>query len=613
MPALLERLIGYYVQNLARSQEAQKYLQSRKIVRPELLTALQVGFSDGSLTETMSEGSAVRKELTAAGLITAAGEFFFRCVVLPLRDLAGVIVGMYGRAVDGDRHLYLPGPRRGLINAACAATADEIIITESVIDAMSFLEAGIPNAIPIYGVNGWTVDHDELIEKHRVRRVVLALDSDEAGQKASAALSEKLLARAIDITNIVFPAKDANEMLVEMGPIEFAAEWKKLVANAASTQTGSSAPAESPEAAKEKDAVPALAHEDGAYVLSFERRRYLIRGLVAIGVDRLRVNVRVEDRHPAGQGRFHVDTLDLYSARARRGFIEDLTETLGSGDQASLQREIAGMIEALERERLQLRVRGKSSSSEKKAMTAGDRDEAMEFLIAPSLLQLLRADFIACGCIGEETAMLISYLAIVSRLLPDPLAILSCARSGAGKSTLQERSTDFVPPELLIKLTRITGQALFYRDEHALAHKVLAVDEEEGATEAAYALRCLQSAGYLSVSSTRTDPHTGRQHAEDYRVYGPTTIFLTTAHPEALDYETRNRFVILTVDESKEQTRRILDLQRVNDTLDGLCALEGRKAILRRHHNAQRLLQPFRVVNPFARELVYPTDTAQVN
>ncbi len=649
-PALLERLANYYAQNLARSQEAQKYLQSRGIARSELLVALQVGFSDGSLIETMSEASPIRKELTAAGLITAAGsEFFFRCVVLPLLDLAGVVVGMYGRGIDGDRHLYLPGPRRGLVNAACAATTDEIIITESVIDAMSFLEAGIPNAIPIYGVNGWTSDHDDLLEKHRIRRVVLALDSDDAGQKASAAIGAKLLARAIDITNVVFPAKDANEMLTGLGADGFASEWKKLVRSAASTQTGSSAPAESlpeaakeeddaaqhtavpspaeapaaasepssapaesPEAAKEKDEsqaspsqpIASLAQEDGAYVLCFEKRRYLIRGLVAIGVDRLRVNVRAEQ-----EGRFHVDTLDLYSARARRGFIEDLTETLGAAaDQQSLQREMACLIEALERERLQLRSRGKSSTCEKKAMTPSDRDEAMEFLISPSLLTILRADFIACGCIGEETAMLTSYLAIVSRLLPDPLAILSCARSGAGKSTLQERSTDFVPAELLIKLTRITGQALFYRDEHALVNKVLAVDEEEGAAEAAYALRCLQSAGYLSVSSTRTDPHTGRQHAEDYRVYGPTAIFLTTAHPEALDYETRNRFVILTVDESKEQTRRILDLQRRNDTLDGLVALEGRKAILRRHHNAQRLLQPLRVVNPFARELVYPTD-----
>jgi DNA primase catalytic core len=605
-PALLERVAGFYAQALARSEAAVKYLASRGITRPELLTALLAGFADGSLIETAPAGSPIRRELESAGLITAAGaEFFFRCVVLPLRDLAGVVAGMYGRAIDGDRHLYLPGPRRGLLNAACAATTNEIIITESAIDAMSFLEAGIPTAVPIYGVNGWTADHDELLEKHRIRRVVLALDSDEAGQKASAAISEKLLARAIDVTNVVLPAKDANELLVKLGADGFAAEWKRLVSSAASTQTVSSAPSEASHAAKEKDATLGLSHDDGAYVVAFEKRTYRIRGLAVLGVDRLRVNVRVEQ-----DGRFHVDTFDLYSARGRRSFQEAVTEAFGlaESDGAALTTELATVIEALERERVQLKARGRSDAA-KHAMTAAERDEAMAFLMSPNLIDLILEDFRAVGCVGEETAMLTGYLAALSRLLPEEaLAVLCCARSGAGKSVMQKRIVEFVPPESLIERTCVTKQALFYKDENALVHKVLAIDEEGGAVEAAYALRSLQSAGYLSITSTRTDPQTGKQRAEDYRVNGPVAIFLTTAHPEALDYETRNRFMILTIDESKEQTRRILEKQRRDDTLDGLISAEAKKAILRRHHNAQRLLQAIRVVNPFANELTYPTD-----
>ena len=140
-------------------------------------------------------------------------ELLLRCIVLPLRDLAGVVVGIYGRAIDRDQHLYLPGPSRGLVNAACAATSNESMITESVIDAMTFLEVGIMNAIPVYGVNGWTVDHDELLDKHSVRRIIPALDSDEADLRASAAITEKLLARSIDVTNVVLPAKDANRFV----------------------------------------------------------------------------------------------------------------------------------------------------------------------------------------------------------------------------------------------------------------------------------------------------------------------------------------------------------------------------------------------------------------
>ena len=348
-----------------------------------------------------------------------------------------------------------------------------------------------------------------------------------------------------------------------------------------------------------------LSHEDGAYVLAFERRTYRIRGLAAIGVDRLRVNVRVEQ-----DGRFHVDVFDLYSARGRRSFQEAVTEAFGLGQEETpaLTHELAAVIEALERERLELRARGRSDAA-KHAMTAAEREEAMAFLMSPNLVELIRQDFIAVGCVGEETAMLTGYLAALSRMLPEEaLAVLFCARSGAGKSIMQKRIVEFVPPEALIERTCVTRQALFYKDENALVHKVLAIDEEGGAIEAAYALRSLQSAGYLSITSTRTDPQTGKQRAEDYRVNGPCAIFLTTAHPEALDYETRNRFIILTIDESKDQTRRILEKQRQDDTLDGLVADQRKKAILRRHHNAQRLLQPIRVVNNLAPKLTYPAD-----
>jgi len=194
---------------------------------------------------------------------------------------------------------------------------------------------------------------------------------------------------------------------------------------------------------------------------------------------------------------------------------------------------------------------------------------------------------------------------MVSRKLPEPLSVLFCARSGAGKSTLQDRLCALCPPEDLVKYTRISGQVLFYKDENALRHKLLVVDEEDGAAQAAYALRSLLSSGYLSCSVTRTDPRTGRPEADDRRVNGPVSNFLTTAHPEAFDFETRNRYVLVTIDESREQTKRILERQRWNETLEGLLADERKKAIARRHHDAQRLLEPLRVIIPV--ELTYPS------
>ncbi len=107
----------------------------------------------------------------------------------------------------------------------------------------------------------------------------------------------------------------------------------------------------------------------------------------------------------------------------------------------------------------------------------------------------------------------------------------------------------------------MTGQSLYYLGEHDLAHKVLAIAEEEGAERASYALKLLQSEGELSIASTGKDNASGRLVTHPYRVQGPTVIFLTTTATE-IDEELTNRCVGLTVDEDREQTRAIHDRQR---------------------------------------------------
>ena len=157
-----------------------------------------------------------------------------------------------------------------------------------------------------------------------------------------------------------------------------------------------------------------------------------------------------------------------------------------------------------------------------------------------------------------------------------------------------------------MKYTRITGQALFYKEEDALVHKVLAIEEDAGAESAAYAIRNLQSSRTLTIAATRTDPANGKLEPTPTASKVPVFIMLTTTNPQALDYETRNRFLEVTVDESHEQTARILKAQREEDTLEGLLRQAERERIMRLHQNAQRLLRPLKVLNPFAGKLTYP-------
>ena len=140
--------------------------------------------------------------------------------------------------------------------------------------------------------------------------------------------------------------------------------------------------------------------------------------------------------------------------------------------------------------------------------------------------------------------------------------------------------------------------------EIGLKHKILAIAEEQGVQEAAYALKLLQSQGELTIASTGKDPVTGRLVTHEYQVEGPVMLFLTTTAIE-VDEELLNRCLVLTVNESREQTRAIHQLQRKRRTLAGLIEREQRDARVKVHQNAQRLLRPLPVVNPYAEQLSF--------
>jgi hypothetical protein len=84
-------------------------------------------------------------------------------------------------------------------------------------------------------------------------------------------------------------------------------------------------------------------------------------------------------------------------------------------------------------------------------------------------------------------------------------------------------------------------------------------------------------------------------------------IFLTTTAID-IDEELQNRCLTLTVDESREQTERIHTLQRQARTLEGLRCKKRRQKLLRLLRNAQRLLEPVEVVNPWADQLTFTSE-----
>ena len=326
-----------------------------------------------------------------------------------------------------------------------------------------------------------------------------------------------------------------------------------------------------------------------------------MRGLSKnLSYEQLKVNLLISSNDIV-----HVDTFDLYSARHRQSFIQQAATELGI-DIRVIKTDLGKVL--LKCEALQeAQIKQKLDTNKQKTDVVLSDDEtqsALALLKSPDLLNSIMRDITRCGLVGENHNALASYLACISRKLDGPLAILVQSTSAAGKSALMDAVLNMMPDEDRVHYSAMTGQSLFYMGETDLKHKILAIAEEEGASQASYALKLLQSEGELTIASTGKDETTGNLVTKEYRVEGPVMLFLTTTAID-IDEELLNRCLVLTINESREQTQAIHQLQRKKRTLEGLLQKQDKQHIVKLHRNAQRLLKPLHVLNPYAERLTF--------
>ncbi len=342
-------------------------------------------------------------------------------------------------------------------------------------------------------------------------------------------------------------------------------------------------------------------HSDNGFKVKYGLRTYH-----AISIDKnnrkLKVTLRVEK-----SGKIHVDTVNLYSSKERRLLASDLTLSLDELPEtinADLNKFMA-LCEATANKTVM-----PLSSIKATAMTPKDREDAIELGKSDNLIERILSDYHKSGLIGEEQNALLSYLCMTSRKMDNPLSLMILSSSGAGKSKLQDSCLKFCPPEEMLKLTNLSGKALFYMGRTSIKHKVLALEEEAGAEDASYALRNLITSDGLTTETTIRDDATGRLTTMQNHVEGPVAVIITTTKVNT-DPETKSRFIVTSVSESKEQTEAILEAQRKLHTLDGVVENLEIESIRTVHRNFQRLLKPYKVVNPYASEIAYKDNRLQ--
>jgi len=646
---LLGQVVGYYHETLQGDGAGLAYLERRGLAHPDLVDHFSLGLANRTLglrlpKKSRKAGAELRGRLQSLGVIRSSGhEHLTGCLTIPVFDEAGRVGEVYGRRVsdhtDRANHLYLPGPHRGVFNLDALRESKEVILCEALIDALTFWTAGHRHVTASFGTNGFTDQMLEAMKAYGTERVLIAYDRDESGDRAAAKLGERLGAEGITSYRVLFPrGMDANAYALKVTPAEQSLAVLLRSAEYLAGPLPTNRPAMPPpkKAAKERkitrdgDALPLAAGtpnsdavktqgkaaspvqppprleiptevRDNEVVISLGDRRWRIRGLQKnMSYEQLRVNVLISR---SGSDAFHVDTFDLYSARQRTLFVKEAaseTEMKPEEIKADLGRVLL-KLEQLQDEQIREAFKPKE---EEVTLSEAERAEALELLEDPKLLDRVAADLERCGVVGEGTNKLVGYLAAVSRKLSEPLAVLVQSSSAAGKSALMNGVLALMPEEERVQYSAMTGQSLFYMGEADLKHKILAIAEEEGAERASYALKLLQSEGELTIASTGKDPASGRLVTHEYRVEGPVMIFLTTTAVD-VDEELLNRCLVLTVDEEREQTRAIHRSQRERRTLQGLKTSRERRRLTRLHRNAQRLLEPLAVVNPYAPRLTF--------
>ena len=234
--ALLGQILDYFNATLKQSPKALDYLASRGLVHPELIDTFQLGFADFSLSQRLPQGkfkagAEVRDQLKRIGILRAStGQGHFTgSLVIPVLNPDGVIGEVYGRRIavstktTRPNHLYLPHAHQGVFNesALAVSSVEEIILCESLIDALTFWVAGFRHVTASYGTSGFTDDHLTAFKKYGIKRVLIAYDRDEAGNKAADKLAVLLMAEGIECFRVLFPKDmDANSFALDVKPAE---------------------------------------------------------------------------------------------------------------------------------------------------------------------------------------------------------------------------------------------------------------------------------------------------------------------------------------------------------------------------------------------------------
>jgi DNA primase len=614
--AVLTKWFSYYQKGLPKAEKAVDYLKTRCMN----YKLMEVAYNSGGL-HGESKNHHLVQSMVKFGLLKerpAGGHYVWAkdCIIFPLKNMGNKIVSLYGRSItnnEDQRHFYLKD-REGLYPHYPNPGARKLILTESVIDAASLLQQPdimhSYNVLALFGTNGLTEEHLEaMIALKELKEVILMLNADEPGeaamQKHYATLRELLPETSIskvelpegEDVNSVLQAHDNPKVLSDL--IEKRKDFFLSIEKPAAGELNTSiAEAFTAPALQQGNKLttnnPELLIYDGKD-LYFE----VLGGIKITGLDRMKVTLKVRCKGKMNLPVWH--SVDLYNHGQREQLVNSVTEAFETGTQATTVT-IAELTSGLEGYRLQRMEALQTKPETTPEMAAAQKQAAISELKKPELLKRTSQLITLSGIVGEEQNALIAYLAYSTRKQMIPLHVMFLGSSGSGKTYLQEKISELIPREDTIEITQVTENAFYYFKQEELKHKLILIEDLDGALAVLYPLRELQTKRRISKTVTLKDSK-GNLKTITLTVEGPVSVSGCTTK-EKLYEDNANRCLLLYIDQTKEQDKRITEYQTRSSA--GEVNKQREQQYKELFQNMQRLLRPVAIINPYAKFIQLP-------
>lgn len=613
----IEELSGQWQKGLATSKSAVTLLSERYPgITPEHFTDLEMGLASIPCAEDLSEG--IYSSLKSFGIME---EDLNGMVSIPLRKKSGVITNFLFLSLNGESDRIIRSG--GIIHSKALPVFKRIILTDNLPDFFAYISKVKQNIIPVIE-SGMPADLKDAFIHHGTEEVIYINESpyfdDVKGHLAGTGIREYAVTLPDGMSLSEFTSKySANKIISYLDSARhkyIEAEKAKRIKERGlkeSTPTDSGDLSLPPpgvrgpvravvqgqeEAVSENENTPAeyltMTEGTGEVIFTGTDRKYQVRGFNREGFEKVvQICLFADDR-------VFPDKVDLSRSQGRMRFaniaaaeFEMSVETVRD-DLAYIYRK----LDALQDERF----REKAGIVEKNVhiSTPDDITKAKNRLNKRDLLtEILQSDCEKLGYIEERINKMLFMLSGVSRLTGEPLSLLDISPPGTGKSFGMSTVMGLIPPDGVLKYSRLTPNALYYKSESDLKGRVLFIEEIVGMENSLEALRMLISSGELAVSGVEKDARTGQLKTVERRIRADIPV-VSTGVRDIFDEETLSRFILTYNETTDEHMKRIMKAQGHRYSLDGEKVKLARERIQESHWHIQRSFDPeLRVINPY--------------